>query len=708
MPLQTDFCQVILLLRLRVFLNPIAANLCTLITMKREALPVLLLCLCASVFGQDSLKTTHLEAVVVTGQFEPQSARKSVYQVRTIPLEKLEARGAVRLQDVLNTELNIRFSQDMALGGSNLTMQGLSGQNVKVLIDGVPLVGRQGTSNEININQINVNAIERIEIIEGPMSVVYGADALAGVINVITKKSVDKKMEASVKLHEETVGTEYGVGAGIHNQALGIGYSSGHFRYRADFNHNYFGGWQGNATGRDKQWHPKDQFMASGLAGYERGAASVYYRLDYLFEDIYNPGAFQGGEALDQHYYTNRLMHQLQGGYSLSSKLQGNTAFSFTDYQRETQSTIVNETTGESYLATGAGLQDVTAFDGLTLRSTLQYKAGEKLSIQPGIDFNFESGSGGRIKAGTQHIGDYALFASAEWRVHPAIQVRPGVRVVYNTVYAAPPVIPSLNTKIVLGSQHDLRLSYGRGFRAPSLRELYFDFFDASHAIEGNTNLKAELSHSISGSWNYRFSQMHGLSGTATVSVFYNTIENMIGYGQKPGNNLVTTYLNIARYKTTGITVGSSLKRKALEVAGGFGYTGRYNQLSESFEEVDGFAWSTEVTASVTYRITRVGLDFFLSCKYTGKTPFYEIVNENGNQVPRLAEQDAFSWADLSAVKQLGKHISFTTGIRNLFDVTAVNNNSVASGVHSGGSTRPVGYGRSYFFSINYSLTKNK
>lgn len=674
--------------------------------MMKRVLLALMVGLNAGVFSQDSLKITQLEEVVVTAQFEPQSARKSVYQVKTIPLEKLQSRGAVRLQDVLNTELNIRFSQDMALGGSNLTMQGLSGQNVKVLIDGVPMVGRQGASNEININQINVNSIDRIEIVEGPMSTVYGADALAGVINIITKKSVDNKVEASVKLHEESVGTEYGVGAGIHNQALGIGYSSGHFRYRADFNHNYFGGWQGNATGRDKQWHPKRQFMASGLAGFERGASSVYYRLDYLFEDIYNPGVFQGGEALDQHYYTNRLMHQLQGAHAFSPKLNGNAALAVTGYQRETQSTIVNETTGVSYRATGDGLQDVTKFNGLTFRSTLQYKASDKLSVQPGIDLNLESGSGGRIKDGTQYIGDYALFTSVEWRVHPAIQIRPGIRLVYNTVYTAPPVIPSINTKIVLGPRQDLRLSYGRGFRAPSLRELYFDFFDASHAIEGNTELRAELSHSLSGSWNFRFSEKEGTLITATVGGFYNTIDDMIGYGQKPGNNLITTYLNIDRFKTTGITASASVRQKKLELTGGLGYTGRFNQLSESYEEVSGFAWSPEATASVTYRFIRAGLDIFLNYKFTGKTPFYEIVNENGTPVPRLAEQDAFSWADLSVVKQFGKHISLTAGIRNVFDVVAVNNTSVASGVHSGAGARPVGYGRSYFFSINYSLTK--
>ena len=190
----------------------------------------------------DSIKTSLLDEVVITGQFEPQSARKSVYQVKTIPLERIAARGAVRLQDVLNTELNIRFSQDLALGGSNLSLQGLAGQNVKVLIDGVPMVGRQGTSNEININQLNVNAIERIEIIEGPMSVVYGADALAGVINIITKKTIDGKLELQAKVHEETVGNEYGWSEGIHNESIGIGFSKNNWRTRADFNRNYFGG----------------------------------------------------------------------------------------------------------------------------------------------------------------------------------------------------------------------------------------------------------------------------------------------------------------------------------------------------------------------------------------------------------------------------------------------------------------------------------
>ncbi|MBX2896989.1 MAG: TonB-dependent receptor [Cyclobacteriaceae bacterium] len=674
-----------------------------------KKIPLMLLYLCPLLSnGQqgDTLKTSVLEEVVITGQFEPQSARKSVYQIRTIPLERIAARGAVRLQDVLNTELNIRFSQDLALGGSNLSMQGLAGQNVKVLLDGVPMIGRQGTSNEININQLNVNAIDRIEIIEGPMSVVYGADALAGVINIITKKTVDGKFEVQAKVHEETVGSEYGWAEGIHNESVGLGYSKNNWRTRADVSRNYFGGWQGSAAGRDKQWHPKTQYLASGLFGYNKNKSDVYYRADYLFEDIFNPGAFVNGEALDQTYYTNRLMQQVQGTHAFSNRLNFNGVLSYTNYARETQTTTVNEVTNQSRLALGPGLQDVTKFNGITLRSTFQYKFNEKLSLQPGIDFNYETGSGGRIKTGTQTIGDYALFLSVEWKVTDWLQVRPGVRSVYNSVYAAPPVIPSVNTKIKLGEKQDLRLSYGRGFRAPSLRELYFDFFDASHSIEGNPNLESELSHSLNASFNWRLIEGNGFTYTSILGGFYNSVKNMIGYGQKPGNNLITTYLNIDRYQTKGFTWNNTLKGNVWELNAGYALTARFNQYSESYSDLDEFQWSPEITTAASYRIPRAGLKFSLYHKFTGVTPFFELVTVDGQQVARLAETDSFHWADFTIQKDFGKSVSLTAGARNLFDVNSINTTSVATGVHTSGGARPIGYGRSYFLSVSYSLTK--
>ncbi len=656
----------------------------------------------------DTLATRVLEEIVVTGQFEPQSAKKSVYSVRTIPLEIIQARGATKLEDVLNTELNLRFSQDQALGGSNLSLQGLAGQNVKVLIDGVPMVGRQGTSNEININQINVQSIERIEIVEGPMSVVYGADALAGVINIITKKSAEGKWELNARIQEETAGTEYGLKEGIHNASIGGGYSWNKFFTRLDLNRNYFGGWQGSAVGRDKQWHPKSQWMGSGSIGVNTEGGNVYYRLDYLNEDIYNPGLFEGNEALDQNYRTNRFMHQVQGAHKFSDRFSLNAALAYTNFERKTVTTTVNRITGDTRLALGEGLQDITIFTGITARSTFQYKINNALSIQPGFDVNLERGEGGRIQAGIQEVNDFALFSSLEWEVIKGFYLRPGVRIVHNSIYQAPPFIPSINSKLILAKNHDLRLSYGRGFRSPSIRELYFDFFDSNHSVEGNQNLEAELSHSFSGSWNWQVVDKSSLRFSTVLGGFYNTVENMIGFGQKPGNTLITTYLNIDKFKTKGITVNNKLKWNKLDASLGFSYTGRYNQYTESANSSEEFAWSPEVISSVSYKLPKIGMIFSVYHKFTGVTPFFEITNDNGTQSVQLSEIDSFQWMDATIQKDLFKNFIVTTGVRNLFDVVNINSTGVTGGAHTGGGARPIGYGRSYFLGISYSLNSFK
>jgi outer membrane receptor for ferrienterochelin and colicins len=663
--------------------------------------------LSVSAYGQytDTLRRTELEEVVITGQFEPQSARRSVYQVRTIPMEQFVQRGATRLQDVLNTQLNIRFSQDLALGGANLSLQGLAGQNVKVLIDGMPVVGRQGTSNEININQINIQAIERIEIIEGPMSVIYGADALAGVINIITRKAEEDELDVMVRAHEESAGREYGLHAGLRTQQAGIGYAKGRFHLRGDFAHNKFYGWKGNATGREMQWHPKQQFMGSLVTGYRKSQQSVHYRADLLFEDIYNPGEFTGGEALDQNYYTTRLMQQVQGNFKTSEKWQLGTAISHTAYERQTQSVIVNQSTGRKTLSLGEGHQDLTRFQGITWRTTGTWKAGSTLTLQPGVEVNHESGSGGRIREGVQQITDYAVFLSAEWKVAPGVSVRPGVRSMYNSVYPAPAFIPSFNAKIDVSQRADVRVAYGRGFRAPSIRELYFDFFDASHAIEGNTNLQPEYSHSFNASWNYRSLPGSRLRSTLTATAFYNRVTNMIGFGQKPGNSTVTTYLNIDHFKTTGFTVVQSLHGLRWDFSAGAGITGRYNRLREDYASVPAFVWSPEVNASAVYRTVGDKFSASLYYKFTGRTPYYQLVtNGNGEQQPTLAEIGSFHWADVTLSRRFGKYFTLSGGLRNVFNVVSVTNSGTVGGAHSSAGPRPIGNGRSFFFNFTYSF----
>src|SRR3546814_715382 len=107
--------------------------------------------------------------------------KDSVYRVRTISNEQIRLRASISVENILNTQLGMRSSNDLTLGESDIQLMGMSGQNVKVLVDGIPLIDRGATKQ--SLSQVDVNNIDRIEVVEGPMSVTYGTDALAGVIN---------------------------------------------------------------------------------------------------------------------------------------------------------------------------------------------------------------------------------------------------------------------------------------------------------------------------------------------------------------------------------------------------------------------------------------------------------------------------------------------------------------------------------------------
>ncbi len=652
-------------------------------------------------FTQDSLENKWLNEVVVTGQYEPQSAYKSVYQVRTITNDVIQAKAAASIQDVLNTQLNFRFSQDAALGVSTVTMNGLPGQNVKVLIDGIPVIGRQSTSNATDLNQINVNTIERIEIIEGPMSVMYGADALAGVINIITKKAAAEKLSLNLKIQEETVGDEYGIEEGVHNQNISFRYNWKKFYAGIDAGHNYFGGWQGDSVGRAKQWNPKTQWLGAGLFGYKTDGIDIYYRLDALDETIIRYGDFRNGLAFDQRYLSKRFINQVQGNIRLSEHSSFNGAISYTNYERRTQSVNVDENTGRETLSLGGSQQDRTPYSGLTVRGTFQIKLGTKLTIQPGYDVNVESGSGGRLKEGTHTLSDYAGFFSLEYKPIEKISIRPGVRFVKNSQYDAPPVIPSLNTKFNITNDLDFRLSYGRGFRAPSLRELYFDFFDASHSISGNPDLEAELSNSFNGTFTWRTMSKNRMYWTNSFGGFYNSIDNMITTGFLPGNQVITTYINVDKFKSTGVTYTSSFLIGGLDFSTGFSYTGRYNNFNEADDELPEFVWSPEANANITYNFSKPGITVNAFYKFTGKLNRYDIASGE----VKLGTIDSFSWLDMSIQKTFFNQLDVALGARNIGNVTSVTNSSTGT-AHTAGGSASVSYGRSYFLTLNYRFTK--
>ncbi|WP_088656164.1 TonB-dependent receptor [Geofilum rhodophaeum] len=648
-----------------------------------------------------------LGEVVVTGQFTPQSLQNSVYRVRTINRERISQSGATQLKGLLETELGIRFSNDLATGESDIQLMGMSGQNVKVLLNGIPIIDRG--SNRQSLSQIDLNTIERVEIVEGPMSVQYGTDALAGVINLISKKGnlSGNPLTVSARIVEESVGNEYrfGDGEGTHNQHLGLTYrhQSGWFA-ETNATRNNFGGWAGENTGRAKEWKARDQLMGQVGTGYRTDKGEVWYRLSILDETIYGPGNVNEltGIATDKDFLTVRMTHQLQGRWNLNNNIWLSAMGSLQDYERKTQTTNYNTLTGDRRLSLAQSDQDVSTFDNLFGRITATNRFSDKISNQLGVEARTDKGSGDRIQ-GNPSISDYSLFVAAEWTPVKQLQIRPGLRFSKNSVYDAPPVIPSLNTKIVLGQRSDLRLSYAKGFRAPALRELYFWFFNANHAIKGNTDLKAEHSNSYSGSLTFRPVHAQNTRLNITLSGFYNHFKDLITTAVDVNEPDVYTYVNIDAHKTTGGSLEATLALTSLNIGVGYSQVGRYNRYTDESDTPD-FDWSPELNANLTFRMEAVKATLGMVYKYTGRRPFHELTTIEGQTVINKAYIDEFHHADITATKVLTSFLNWQFGVKNLFDVTSIRNTSMLSGGHSSSGPMPLGFGRSWFTGLYFNF----
>jgi len=654
-----------------------------------------------------------LDEVVVTGQYEPQSVKNSVYKVRTISNEQIRLRASTTVENILNTQLGMRFSNDLTLGESDIQLMGMSGQNVKVLLDGIPLVDRGATRQ--SLSQIDVNNIERIEVVEGPMSVIYGTDALAGVINIITKKQErEDHWLISARLQEESAGNEYRpfYKEGIHNAHIAANWQNRGWFAKASGSRNNFGGWKGNALGRMLEWSPKTQWLGSGSFGLRKEKLNAWYRFDYLDEDIYTPGALNEatGRAVDKNYLTNRYTHVLQADWGISDRISFTGSASYQDYKRRTRTVRHDLRAGTTELTTGAGEQDVAQFTSSAFRGTLQYKLSSTVFLQPGVELNSNTGSGERI-AGTPTITDYAFFISSELKPWSWLHIRPGLRFIKNTVYDAPPVIPSLNLKLKVNDSFDVRAAYARGFRAPALRELYFTFFDANHSIQGNESLKAEYSNSFNTYLSWYSAQTRDLRVNTILGGFYNDFNNLITIGVDPANSSVNTYVNVYKFRTAGGTLENTILWKNLEASIGFSYIGRYNRLSETETSVPRMNWTPELNATIMYYLPRWSAGINLFYKFNGARPSYEAVTQpDGTVTPHRASIDSFHTADISLSKNITSRFTVLAGVRNLFNVTRVQSTSlVGDGAHSSAaSSLPFGYGRSFFLGVNWQFSPEK
>ena len=240
-----------------------------------------------------------LELATVTGESSGTIKRDAMRSVRTIESKEIVTMGAHSLRDLMRSQLNFEVAQDPILGAS-MKMNGLGGRSVNVLVDGVLLTGRM--SDNIDLSQIALSDVERIEIIDGPMAVEFGTNSLSGTINIITKTDLAARHALVGTLQYESVG--------VQSQSVAWSTNSNGKHHSFNLSRYYFDGWSpsdANWDGfadcsadstRTQLWNPKLQHSVNWKTQYQMGSWLIKPRFNGLFERIDNKGAPRSSKAL--------------------------------------------------------------------------------------------------------------------------------------------------------------------------------------------------------------------------------------------------------------------------------------------------------------------------------------------------------------------------------------------------------------------------
>jgi outer membrane receptor for ferrienterochelin and colicins len=640
-----------------------------------------------------------MEAVVVTGQHVPKPVDKSIYKIDVLDARTLQERGVNNLAEALSNETNIRLAVDPSTGTS-IEIQGMGGENIKYLIDGIPIIGR--VDGNIDLTQLNMENIDHIEIVQGPMSVQYGTSAIAGVINIITRKN--SYFNNIVK------GNSYIDNKGNYNFGLYGSVIRGRHTVTLSGNRNMFQGVDidlnvdtADADGHDRymEFKPKRVYNADAEYAYRKNNFQLSIKSQYMNMLLKNYLNYVEKVILayDADYHTTRSLNSVMVSDRLSESFSYNIIGAYTYFGRST-----DYITSDLYLLTREVTKTTsTVFNNIMTRGSFMYAPqGKKFSLTAGWDLNYDNGNGDKIKDGAE-MGDYALFVSSQYDLFRRLSLQPGLRVIYNTIYGAP-VVPSMNIRWNIMDNIGFRISYARGFRAPSLKELYLDFHDSNHDLTGNKELKAETTNSFNASVDY--TQPFRRSGLKIEpGLFYNNGKDAITLIVTNAESNSATNVNLGGRRTLGGEINTSFRHIS-----GFMIGAGFSRVGETFDsEGSGdylpIIFYNNYSLNTKYSFNRFRAVIMANLKYYGETPsLAAIPEENGGGYYRVFTAP-FGDLEVTFSKSLWKQrLDIVVGGKNLLN----NHEGTTSGYRDYGQEgyqstydRPLNYGRTYFVKLN-------
>ncbi|WP_282115765.1 TonB-dependent receptor plug domain-containing protein [Cellulophaga baltica] len=681
----------------------------------------------------DTAQIQTLKEVVITGQYNPTTINKSINNVIVISKTQIENQAANNLADVLNFNLNLTILPSSQTGKSTISFFGLDGQYFNILIDNIPLVSDSGMGNNIDLTQINLDDIERIEIVEGAMGVEYGANAVSGVINIITKKYSEEPWKIQFLTQEETVSNEYAwFDKGRHIQGLNISHNLSDKLYaRIGFNRNDFAGFFDNKQGqsyyqndglRGYEWLPKIQHNTNAFLTYKRDNFTLFYKFEYFNEtlsyydetvrsniDVENQTS--NPSSTDKIFKTNRYVNNLSVNGTFNSGARYDASLSYQEQKRD-----LNQF--NYYIVTQ---QKTDETDETYQSSKVLFSKGTINNLVKNDHYNFQLGYEARYNKGfdtqasgsvTQEDKEYtqsnvALFTSSEWKITNDLSARPGFRYEYNSKFNSQ-LLASLSLRQQLKNRLELRGNIGTSYRTPNFQELYYYFVDSNHDVRGNENLNPEKGYTAFINLKKTTAIPNGVV-TNTLKTSYIDINDKIDLAVINSTPLQYEYININAYKLWGVTTENRIKKEQWNFNFGATIQGISRIAENEANASNDFLYSFQINTSGTYSSKKWDTAFSLLFKHNSAQYDYTAsdVDEEGNSVFSKSKTNAYSWMDASIRKSfLDKKIQATIGARNILDVTSVAiSNTTSGGVHSTTNNGLLlGYGRSFYLKLLYNL----
>lgn len=564
--------------------------------MKRTSLSIFLfVCLMLpglTLSAESSDESAATGRIVVSGTKFAQALEETTEKVEVITEEEIKESGAKNLTEALHEIPGISFTGHPI---QSIMIQGLSGAYVKFMIDGVEVTGDIGGSTPAY--QIPVASIERIEIIRGASSALFGSDAMGGVINVITKKDTAAAPRYSLDLTQEvsTALRSYTAARAALNQdnfALSL---SGSFDYDG-------GKTESNGEGGDMYTVPLNRLGSGRVTA------------DWLGSE---------GKAGLYSTYGNSLIETSSTETSIYSYDSSAVSFGFTGERSLGDFVSVSGFISGARDALTSRNRDESA--GTSDRTDTVFADGEgefRAELTPSISHTIVAGANGKIESiegdsfeGLKKLVILSAFAQDGWNVGgmDRLILTAGGRLDYSpeleegdsTLFQA---TPKLSLRAAVLDETILRLSYGMGYKIPTLKYKYWVFNHTGGGtnfyVLGNPDLEPEFSHGF----NVSLDQNIGKALQLSASGYYNLVDNLITTTAN-GSDSNYSYQNVNSAQTWGGNASARLKAGNAALAFTYAYTAArsYNEVLERYLDLTGRV-PHSIGASASYTFPSLGL----------------------------------------------------------------------------------------------------